>query len=196
MTEQLKVIIGSMFSGKTEELFRLIKRQEIAGRKVQLFKPVIDKRWGMENKVRTHGENERDAIPVKRSIDILSLIEEGTDMVAIDEAQFFDPKIVSVVNSILRKNIKVLIDGLPLDFKGEPFGQMPILLAMADDIVKVYAVCDHFENGEVCGAEATRTQRFVGDKPANYNDPLVVIGAEEQYAARCANHHIVPGKPY
>lgn len=195
MTERLKVIAGPMFSGKTDELIRLIERQEFAARKVQIFKPVIDNRWGEINKIRSHAGREKDAVPVKKAFDIFSLIKEDTEIVAIDEAQFFDEGIVLVVEKLLEKDIMVLVTGLPLDFKGEPFGPMPVLLAKADDIVKVTAICTHSENGEICGEEATRTQRFVDGNPADYNNPLVVIGAEEQYQPRCPNHHIVPGKP-
>ncbi len=195
MSERLTTVSGSMFSGKTAELIRLVEREEIAGRKVQVFKPIIDDRWGKVEKVRSHSGAERGAKPVEKSTDILNLISEGVKVVGIDEIQFFDNEIVSVVEELLKRNIKVIVAGLPLDFRGEPFGQMPILLAKADDVVKLSAICNYSDNGSICGQPATRTQRLVNGSPANYNDPILLIGAEESYAARCPDHHIVPRRP-
>jgi len=196
MTERLEVISGSMFSGKTRELKRLVERQEIAGVKAQVFKPTVDNRWGKIGKVRSHSGEEKDAIPVKDSAELLSRVDADTKYIAIDEAQFFDAGIVSVIDKLLDRGVKVLVAGLPLDFRGEPFGTMPILLAKADNTIKVTAICTEIlENGEICGEEATRTQRFVYGQPANYNDPIVQIGAAESYAARCPTHHKVSRRP-
>jgi thymidine kinase len=196
MTERLEVISGSMFSGKTKELQRLVGRQEYAGVKAQIFKPIIDIRWGKTEKVRAHSGEEKAAIPVKDSAELLSRVDADTKYVAIDEAQFFDEGIIKAVDQLLDRNIKVLVAGLPLDFRGVPFGSMPILLAKADNIIKLTAICTEvLEDGKKCGVEATKTQRILNGKPANYTDPIILIGAAENYAARCPNHHVVPGKP-
>jgi len=196
MTERLEAISGSMFSGKTRELMRLVERQKIAGINTQIFKPIIDDRWGRLQKVRSHSSQEMDATPVKDSRELLTKIDPKTKFIAIDEVQFFDGGITKAIDELLDRNIKVLVAGLPLDFRGEPFGSMPILLAKADNIIKVTAICTQsLPNDGICGGEATRTQRLVNGQPANYNDPIVLIGASENYAARCPSHHIVPGKP-
>lgn len=197
MTEILHVIAGNMFSGKTEELIRLAGREYHADHFVQVFKPDIDTRWGKNDKIVSHGGAEMEALPVpveKPSAIFKSLLGK-TKVVAIDEAQFFGPEIVEVTNKLLLKNIKVLIAGLNTDFRGEPFGSMPTLLALADYVTKLTAICKFKENGETCGRDATRTQRLINGQPANYSDPIVLIGAEESYTARCVEHHIVPGKP-
>ncbi len=195
MVERLTAIPGSMFSGKTEELIRLVTRAEYAGRSVQVFKPIIDDRWGKIKKVSSHSGSEHDAIPVRSSREILERLLPDTQLVAIDEAQFFDEEIVPVIDELLEKDVEVVFAGLPTDFRGEPFGQMPILLAKADEINRLTAICTYSEDGEICGELATRTQRLVNGQPANYTDPIILIGAEESYAARCPDHHIVPGKP-
>jgi thymidine kinase len=196
MTETLKVIPGSMFSGKTDILIKEVRRAEIAGRVVQVFKPTVDNRWGETDKICSRSGAEHEAISVKKSVDILENISPDTDTVAIDEVQFFDQDIVSVVQILLEADIKVIGAGLPLDFRGEPFGSMPILLSLCDDIEKTTAICTEVVNGKKCGAEATRSQRLINGQPANYNDPIVLIGdAEEGYQARCVKHHKVPDKP-
>lgn len=195
MTERLTVVSGCMFAGKTNELFRLVERQLIARRSAQIFKPKLDNRWGKIEKVRSHAGREMDAFPVEDPRAILGLVKEDTKIVGIDEAQFFGPEVIGVIEELLDRDKKVLVAGLPLDFRGEPFGSMPILLAKADEIVTVTAICTHSIDGEICGQEATRTQRLVNGRPANYNDPVVLVGAEESYAPRCPNHHRIPGKP-
>ncbi len=195
MVERLTAVAGSMFSGKSTEVFRLIDRAEHAGRQVQLFKPRLDDRWGKVDKVITHAKDERDALAVKSAEEILENVDPDVRLIAIDEVQFFDEKIVDVVKELLDRDIEVIVAGLPLDFRGEPFGQMPTLLAMADDITRLTAICKFADNGEICGNDATRTQRIIEGMPASYNDPIVLIGAEESYEARCPNHHIVPDRP-
>lgn len=195
MTERLTVVLGCMFAGKTDELVRLIERQEYAGRKSQIFKPELDNRWGKTAKIHAHTGRERDAIPVKEPGEILSLVGQDIEVVGIDEIQFFGPEIISVVEELLNKDKKVLVAGLPQNFRGEPFGQMPILLTKADELVLLTAICTHGEDGRICGAEATRTQRLVNGRPASYDDPEVLIGAEEAYAPRCPQHHKVLRKP-
>lgn len=187
-----------MFSGKTETLLRQVIRSELAGRKVQVFKPLLDTRWGKTNSIASHSGGEHPAIPIPAQVpeDILKHLQEGTQIVAIDEVQFFDPNIIPVVQILTQqRNIEVLVAGLPQDFRGQPFGSMPYLLILADYIDKLTAICTENVNGEICGQNATRTQRLINDQPALYNSPIVLIGGEEAYAARCPTHHQVPGKP-
>lgn len=184
-----------MFAGKTELLIREAIRAEIADKKVLVFKPSIDDRWGVIDKIRSHSGAEHDAFVVKSATDILNLIQPDTEVVAIDEIQFFDPEIVSVVEILLELDIQVIFAGLSLDFRGEPFGSMPELLVRCDEIDKPTAICTKVTDGKKCGASATRTQRTINGQPAAYNDPLVLIGAEQTYKARCIKHHEVPGKP-
>ena len=181
----IEVVCGSMFSGKTDELIRRLVRATIAKQKVQVFKPAIDVRYAVE-KVTSHAGSNYDATPVEKSINILTKIEKDTTVVAIDEAQFFDPEIVQVAQQLASRGVRVLVAGLDTDFRGEPFGPMPILMAMAERVDKLHAIC------MVCGDEASRTQRLVNGKPARYDDPVVIVGASELYEARCRVHHEVP----
>lgn len=182
---RIEVICGSMFSGKTDELIRRLRRAVIAKQTVQVFKPQIDNRYAVE-KVTSHAGNDFAAIPVANSAEIHALIENNTTIVAIDEAQFFDDGIITLVEELADKNYRVLIAGLDQDFRGEPFGPMPVLMAMAEDVDKLHAIC------MVCGENASRTQRLVNGKPARYDEPIVIVGASEMYEARCRNHHEVP----
>ena len=195
MTENLKGISGSMFAGKTELLLKEITRAEYAGKKVQVFKPAIDNRWGKDNQVRSHSGGEHQAFAVSQALEIIDQLQNDTQIVAIDEIQFFDPQIVEVVKFLLEEDIRVVFAGLSLDFRGEPFGAMPQLLALSDEIDRPTAICNQKVDGHICGQEATRTQRLINGQPANYHDPIVLIGAEQEYQARCPNHHQVPGKP-
>jgi len=190
-----------MFAGKTDELIREINRAEIAKRTCLVFKPRLDDRWGKIDKIRSHSGAEHDAFPVNHPSEILDLVSQfleinnKLDLVAIDETQFMDESIVEVVRVLLDADIPVIFAGLATDFRDEPFGSMPTLLAISDIIEKPTAICTHEENGKRCGQEATKTQRLIKGKPANYRDPIVLIGDEEQYQARCPKHHQVPGKP-
>ena len=181
----LEVIVGSMFSGKSEELIRRVKRAVIARRTVQVFKPVIDDRYGVEV-VRSHDGDSFVARPVRSSEEILSLLSAETTVVGIDEVQFFDPDIVTVVRGLVASGRRVICAGLDLDFRGEPFGPVPTLLALAERVDKLEAIC------VVCGEPATRTQRIVNGIPAFFDDPIIVIGAKEAYEARCRGCHEVP----
>ncbi|HEX9008151.1 MAG TPA: thymidine kinase [Patescibacteria group bacterium] len=195
MTENLKGISGSMFAGKTELLLKEITRAEYAGKKVQVFKPSIDDRWGKQSQIRSHSGGEHSACAVQNAVDILDCLDTDTQMVAIDEVQFFDEQIVDVVQFLLDMDIRVVFAGLSLDFRGEPFGSMPTLLALSDELERPTAICNQVVDGHICGSEATRTQRLINGQPANYHDPIVLIGAEQEYQARCPNHHQIPGKP-
>ena len=194
MTERLKGIAGSMFAGKTEILIDEVVRAKIAKKNVQVFKPVIDNRWSV-NEIHSHSDKVYPATPVENALEIISQLETDTDLVAIDEVQFFGPEIVDVVHFLLEQDIRVIFAGLSLDFRGEPFGSMPELLALCDELVRPVAVCDIEIDGMVCGKKATKTQRIIDGKPANYHDPIILIGASQEYQARCPNHHVVPGKP-
>src|SRR5512135_428078 len=181
----LEVIVGSMFSGKSEELIRRVKRAVIARRAVQVFKPAIDDRYGVEV-VRSHDGDSFQARPVRSSQEILSLVLPETTVVGIDEVQFFDPAVVQVARDLVASGRRVICAGLDLDFRGEPFGPVPVLLALAERVDKLEAIC------VVCGEPATRTQRIVNGVPAFYDDPIIVIGAKEAYEARCRTCHEVP----
>ncbi len=184
-TGSLEVVCGSMFSGKTEELIRRLRRATIAKQKVQVFKPIIDNRYNVE-KVTSHSGSDFAALPIEKAANILDHLNKDTTVVGIDEAQFFDDEIVQIAQLLADRGLRVIVAGLDCDFRGEPFGCMPTFLALAEDVVKLHAIC------MVCGEEATRTQRLVNGKPAHYNDPIVIVGASEMYEARCRMHHIVP----
>ena len=181
----LEVIVGSMFSGKSEELIRRVKRAVIARRAVQVFKPAIDDRFGSEV-VRSHDGDEYTAVPVRSSADVLALTGPETSVVAIDEVQFFDHGVVDVCRALVGSGRRVICAGLDLDFRGEPFGPVPDLLALAERVDKLEAIC------VVCGEAGTRTQRIVNGVPADFDDPIIAIGAQEAYEARCRGCHEVP----
>ncbi len=181
----IEVITGSMFSGKTDEMIRRLRRATIARQKVQVFKPVIDNRYHVE-RVTSHAGTAFDAIPIQSSADIWNHLEKDTTVVAIDEAQFFDEDIVNVVTKLADKGIRVIVAGLDTDFRAEPFGCMPVFMSIAERVDKLQAIC------MVCGEPACRTQRLVNNKPAHYDDPIIIVGASEMYEARCRKHHEVP----
>ena len=181
----IEVICGSMFSGKTDELIRRLIRATIAKQKVQVFKPAIDIRYAVE-KVASHAGSTFDAIPVESAAEIRSRLDKDTTVVGIDEAQFFDPEVVIIARELAGRGVRVLIAGLDTDFRGEPFGSMPVLMSEAEDVSKLHAIC------MVCGDDASCTQRLVNGKPARHNDPVVIVGASELYEARCRLHHEVP----
>ena len=187
-TGRIEVIAGCMFSGKSEELIRRLKRAQIARQKVQVFKPSIDTRYS-EIEVVSHNGEKITGIPVKDSAELYSLIDRNADVIGIDEAQFFDEGIVKVANKLADEGFRVILAGLDMDFRREPFGPMPNLLAIADDVQKLHAICT------ICGEDAMYTQRLINGQPANYNDPVIMIGTSEKYEARCRKHHYVPGKP-
>jgi thymidine kinase len=184
-TGSIEIICGSMFSGKTEEMIRRLRRAVIAKQKVQVFKPIIDDRYNTE-KVTSHAGLDFGAIPIKESGDILKAADKETNVVGIDEAQFFDDGIITVIDRLADSGMRVIVTGLDMNFRGEPFGCIPVLLSKADHVDKLHAIC------MVCGGEASRTQRLVDGAPANYDDPLVIVGASEMYEARCRAHHEVP----
>lgn len=181
----IEVITGSMFSGKTDELIRRLVRATIAKQRVQVFKPVIDVRYAVE-KVTSHTGSNFNAIPIRHSSEIFGRLDVDTTVIAIDEAQFIDDEIIAVTRQLAERGIRVIVAGLDMDFRGEPFGPIPTLMAQAEHVDKLQAIC------MVCGEPASRTQRLVDGKPARYDDPVVIVGAAELYEARCRAHHEVP----
>lgn len=184
----IEVICGPMFAGKSEELIRRVKTLSYAHQKILAFKPSVDNRYD-KSAIASHDGEKYQAYAVNSVSDIRNLIEEGTQVVAIDEVQFFGEPIISLVEELADKGMRVIVAGLDTDFRGEPFGPMPELLARAEFVTKLSAACT------VCGCAATRTQRLVDNKPASYDDPIIQIGAKESYEARCRKHHIVLNKP-
>jgi len=184
----IEVVCGSMFSGKTEELIRRVRRARIAKQKVQVFKPQIDIRYQVE-KVSSHDGLAWEAIPVGHAREILDHLEPDATVVAVDEAQFFDGELSDVCRELAQRGLRVIAAGLDMDFRGDPFGPMPLLMAEAEEVTKLQAIC------VVCGAPASRTQRLINDLPAGYDEPIILVGGSESYEARCRTCHEVPGKP-
>lgn len=188
ITPGLTVYCGPMFSGKSDELIRELKRAPHAGYRVAAFKPAKDNRRG-EDTINSENGAKFPATSVSESFEILSLVGPDIDIVGIDEAQFFDANLPDVVLTLVGRGKKVMVAGLDKNFRGEPFGPMQILKQEAEDVISLHAYCSE------CGKPASFTQRLVNGKPANYDDPVVVVGASELYEARCRKHHEVPGKP-
>ena len=172
----IEVVCGPMFSGKTEELIRRVKRAQIAKQRVQIFKPAIDIRYDKEDVV-SHSSQAIKSEPVESSVDILIRLKDSTRVVAIDEVQFFDENIITVVTKLAARGCRVICAGLDLDYRAQPFGPMPTLLALADDVVKIHSICT------VCGAPATRSQRLITSKER------VLLGETDAYEARCRGHY-------
>ncbi|UTL72384.1 thymidine kinase [Bacillus halotolerans] len=183
----LELICGSMFSGKSEEPIRRVKRATYAKQEVRVFKPVIDNRYS-EDAVVSHNGTSMTSHAISSAEDIWNHISESTDVIAVDEVQFFDRSIIGVLSSLADKGYRVIAAGLDMDFRGEPFGVVPDIMAIAESVTKLQAVCS------VCGSPASRTQRLIDGKPASYDDPVILVGASESYEARCRHHHEVPGK--
>ncbi|MGZ4160070.1 MAG: thymidine kinase [Neobacillus sp.] len=181
----VEVICGSMFSGKSEELIRRVRRAQFAKQKIAVFKPRIDNRYSDQSVV-SHNGSSFTAKPISHSIEILHHIEADIDIIAIDEVQFFDEGIVRVIQQLADSGHRVIAAGLDQDFRGEPFGQMPDIMAIAEQVTKLQAVCT------VCGSPSSRTQRLIDGRPASYHDPVILVGASEAYEPRCRHHHEVP----
>lgn len=180
----IEVICGSMFSGKTEELIRRVRRAQIARQKVQVFKPAIDTRYA-EREVASHNGLQVEALPVEDTAQIRALLDPDTTVVALDEVQFFDDNVVDLCEELANRGVRVIVAGLDMNFRGEPFGPMPELMARAERVDKLQAIC------VVCGGPASRTQRLINGEPAAYDDPVILVGAQEVYEARCRGCHRV-----
>ena len=185
----VETISGCMFAGKTEELIRRIKVLEFAKKEIMVFKPVIDNRYS-ETKVVSHAGSSVESHVIEDAAEILEMVKDTTEVVAIDEVQFFGDNVCDVCDELANRGIRVMAAGLDTDFRGEPFGPMPRLMTQAEFCTKLAAVCNK------CGAPATRTQRIVNGKPASYNEPIILVGAAESYEARCRHCHEVPDKPH
>ncbi|MED5046984.1 thymidine kinase [Bacillus siamensis] len=183
----LELICGSMFSGKSEELIRRVKRATYAKQEVKVFKPAIDNRYS-EEAVVSHNGTSMTSHVISSSAEIWDHISESTDVIAVDEVQFFGESIIDDISRLADKGYRVIAAGLDMDFRGEPFGVVPNLMAVAESVTKLQAVCS------VCGSPASRTQRLIDGKPASYDDPVILVGASESYEARCRHHHEVPNK--
>ena len=180
----IECITGSMFSGKSEELIRRLRRGVYAKQKVIVFKPAIDDRYHKE-KVVSHNGNEIEAINISKANEIWQYNLKDVDIIGIDEIQFFDQEIVEIAETLAEKGYRVITAGLDMDFRGEPFHPVPEMLAVSEHITKLQAVC------AVCGASSSRTQRLIDGKPAKVDDPIILVGADERYEPRCRAHHVV-----
>lgn len=181
----IEVVSGSMYSGKSEELIRRIKRAKIARMKIQVFKPILDDRYSKSSVV-SHNGDQTEAVAVADSGALYSLVESDTEVVAIDEAQFFDMGLVDICRRLADRGKRVMLAGLDMDFRGQPFGPTPVLMATAEYVDKLQAICI------VCGNPANRTQRLVNGVPARASEPTILVGATESYEARCRRCHEVP----
>ena len=184
----IEIITGPMFAGKSEELIRRLRTLSYAHKKIVSFKPAIDNRYD-KTKIASHDGEMFDAYAIKSAKDIYQFVDDKTEVVAIDEVQFFGTEVSDIIEDLADKGMRVICAGLDLDFRGEPFGPMPTLLSRAEFVTKLSAACT------ICGCAATRTQGLIDGNPANYDDPVILVGAKESYQARCRKHHIVPNKP-
>lgn len=182
----MEVIAGSMFSGKTEELLRRIRRATIARKRVQVFKSHLDDRYAGAWAVSSHDRRVFDAVPVDSAAQIRLRLDPMAQVIAIDEAQFLDVGIIEIATSLADRGRRVILAGIDTDFRGEPFGAMPHLMAIAEVVDKLHAIC------VMCGSPASRNQRLIGGKPAPYESPTIMVGAADSYEARCRACHVVP----
>lgn len=183
---RIEVIAGVMFSGKTEELIRRVRRSVIAGKNVQVFKSHLDDRYTTKHSVTTHDGLTVEAQPVDSAAEVMRLLRPTTQVVAIDEVQFLDGAIVAVTTTLADRGVRVVAAGTDTDFRGEPFGAMPALMAVAETVAKLHAVCMN------CGGQACRNQRLIDGEPAHYDSPTIMVGGREKYEARCRACHEVP----
>ncbi|WP_186576535.1 thymidine kinase [Aquibacillus kalidii] len=184
----VELICGSMFSGKSEELIRRVRRATYGNLSVRVFKPAIDSRYSEESVV-SHNGTSILARPVDSAEDILNYMEDDVDVVGIDEVQFFDHHIIDIIEELANRGHRVVVAGLDTDFRGEPFGPVPEIMALSESVTKLNAICP------LCGSPASRTQRLIDGEPASYDDPIILVGASESYEPRCRHHHEVPNKP-
>ena len=184
----LEVICGSMFSGKSEELIRRLRRAQYAKLNIVVFKHQLDQRTTIEH-VASHNGTTISCVPVENVALFLSHVDEKTHVVGIDEIQFFSMEVVNIICTLIEAGKRVIVAGLDLDFKRRPFGPMPVLLSIADHVTKLKAICVD------CGNDALFTQRLVNGLPAHFHDSLILVGAQEQYQARCRDCHSIDLQP-
>ncbi|MBA3346079.1 MAG: thymidine kinase [Gemmatimonadales bacterium] len=182
----IEVVSGVMFSGKSEELIRRVRRAIIARHRAQVFKSHLDSRYTGLYSVSSHDGTEIEASPVDSAAEIFRLVHPEAELVAIDEAQFLDPDIVPVCTTLAGRGVRVVLAGTDTDFRGEPFGSMGALMAVAEMVTKLQAIC------VACGDPACRNQRLLNGKPARYDSPTIMVGGRESYEARCRHCHKVP----
>ena len=182
----IEVVAGVMFSGKSEELMRRVRRAIIARKRIQVFKSHLDQRYAGVLSVSSHDGRTIEAIPVDSSGQIAQRLDPMAQVIAIDEAQFLDHEIVQLAAELAGRGRRVIIAGTDTDFRGEPFGPMPSLLATAEVVDKLHAIC------VLCGAPASRNQRLIEGRPANWDSPTIMVGGQESYEARCRACHVVP----
>ena len=182
----IEVVAGVMFSGKSEELIRRVRRAMIARKRIQVFKSHLDERYAGIYKVSSHDGRTVDAVPVDSTGQIARAIDPAAQVIAVDEAQFLDRDIVDLAGDLAGRGVRVILAGTDTDFRGEPFGPMPQLMAVAELVDKLHAIC------VVCGNLASRNQRLIGGRPARYDSPVIMVGGEESYEARCRGCHSVP----
>jgi len=182
----IEVIAGVMFSGKSEELIRRVRRAIIARKRVQVFKSHLDGRYGGIYTISSHDGRSVEAVPVDSSAQIAQCLDPMAQVIAIDEAQFLDDAIVDLSTSLAARGRRVILAGTDTDFRGEPFGPMPQLMAVAEVVDKLHAIC------VLCGSPASRNQRLVEGRPARYDSPVIQVGGRESYEARCRACHQVP----
>ncbi len=184
----IEVITGVMFSGKSEELIRRIRRAILARKNVQVFKSHLDERYGGVQTITSHDGRRFESIPISSSAELMERVAQATDVVGVDEVQFLDGGVVQVANALADRGARVILTGTDMDFRGEPFGPIPQLLAVAETIDKLHAIC------VVCGRPATRNQRLIEGRPAPAEGPTVQVGGLETYEARCRVCHEVPAR--
>lgn len=182
----IEVVTGVMFSGKSEELMRRVRRAMIANKRVQVFKSHLDDRYTGIETISSHGGKSLEARPISRSVEVAELVRRDAQVVAIDEAQFLDQGVVAVANWLADCGVRVIVAGTDMDFRGAPFGPIPSLLAVAEKVDKLHAICVE------CGDLASRNQRLIDGRPAPAEGPTIQVGGSESYEARCRACHEVP----
>jgi thymidine kinase len=182
----IEVIAGVMFSGKSEELMRRVRRATIARKRVQVFKSHLDDRYAGLYNVSSHDGRDLAAIPVDSASQIAQKLDPMAQVVAVDEVQFLDTGIIALATALAERGRRVILAGLDTDFRGEPFGAMPQLMAVGEQVTKLHAIC------VLCGNPASRNQRLIDGQPARWDSPTIMIGATQSYEARCrACHRVV-----
>lgn len=184
----IEVISGVMFSGKSEELIRRVRRAVLARKKVQVFKSYLDDRYSGLDTISSHDGGRIEAEPVQASLELMEKVRPDTQVIAVDEVQFLDRGIIDVANTLAGRGVRVIVAGTDMDFRGRPFGPVAELLAIAEKIDKLHAICLQ------CGRPATRNQRLIDGRPAPAEGPTIQIGGLESYEARCRACHQVPSQ--